>query len=219
MSVLALEKVNYAYEKAVRKLLENVSIEFEAGRFYAILGGSGAGKSTLLGLLAGLDVPTGGRILCNGKDILEEGLPRHRKRNVSLVFQNYNLIDYLTPLENLRLVKRDADAKVLETMGLEKEEINRNVMKLSGGQQQRVAIGRALVSDAPIILADEPTGNLDPETSVGIMKLLDRINRTETTVIMATHDSSIVDQMRRRVLELRKGELVRDQAKGVYGVN
>ena len=86
MSVLALEKVNYAYEKAVRKLLENVSIEFEAGRFYAILGGSGAGKSTLLGLLAGLDVPTGGRILCNGKDILEEGLPRHRKRNVSLVF-------------------------------------------------------------------------------------------------------------------------------------
>ena len=97
MSVLALEKVNYAYEKMARKLLENVTIEFEEGKFYAILGGSGAGKSTLLGLLAGLDVPTSGKILCNGKDISEEGLPKHRKRNVSLVFQNYNLIDYLTP--------------------------------------------------------------------------------------------------------------------------
>ena len=149
MSVLALEKVNYAYEKMARKLLENVTIEFEGGKFYAILGGSGAGKSTLLGLLAGLDVPTSGKILCNGKDISEEGLPKHRKRNVSLVFQNYNLIDYLTPLENLRLVNHRADAGVLEKMGLEKEEINRNVMKLSGGQQQRVAIGRALVSDAP----------------------------------------------------------------------
>ena len=98
-----------------------------------------------------------GKILCNGKDISEEGLPKHRKRNVSLVFQNYNLIDYLTPLENLRLVNHRADAGVLEKMGLEKEEINRNVMKLSGGQQQRVAIGQALVSDAPVILADEPT--------------------------------------------------------------
>ena len=172
MSVLALEKVNYAYEKMARKLLENVTIEFEEGKFYAILGGSGAGKSTLLGLLAGLDIPTSGKILCNGKDISEEGLPKHRKRNVSLVFQNYNLIDYLTPLENLRLVNHRADAGVLEKMGLEKEEINRNVMKLSGGQQQRVAIGRALVSDAPVILADEPTGNLDEDTASDIIDIL-----------------------------------------------
>ena len=208
MSVLALEKVNYAYEKAVRKLLENVSIEFEAGRFYAILGGSGAGKSTLLGLLAGLVVPTGGRILCNGMDILEEGLPRHRKRNVSLVFQNYNLIDYLTPLENLRLVKRDADAKVLETMGLEKEEINRNVMKLSGGQQQRVAIGRALVSDAPIILADEPTGNLDEDTAGDIIDILKAAAHDEGKCVIVVTHSKQVAKAADVVLRLRNRKLV-----------
>ena len=188
--------------------MKNVSIEFEAGRFYAILGGSGAGKSTLLGLLAGLDVPTGGRILCNGKDILEEGLPRHRKRNVSLVFQNYNLIDYLTPLENLRLVKRDADAKVLETMGLEKEEINRNVMKLSGGQQQRVAIGRALVSDAPIILADEPTGNLDEDTAGDIIDILKAAAHDEGKCVIVVTHSKQVAKAADVVLRLRNRKLV-----------
>ena len=200
MSVLALEKVNYAYEKMARKLLENVTIEFEGGKFYAILGGSGAGKSTLLGLLAGLDVPTSGKILCNGKDISEEGLPKHRKRNVSLVFQNYNLIDYLTPLENLRLVNHRADAGVLEKMGLEKEEINRNVMKLSGGQQQRVAIGRALVSDAPVILADEPTGNLDYDTASHIID-------KGKCVIVVTHSKQVA-KAADVVLRLRNRKLV-----------
>ena len=195
MSVLALEKVNYAYEKMARKLLENVTIEFEEGKFYAILGGSGAGKSTLLGLLAGLDIPTSGKILCNGKDISEEGLPKHRKRNVSLVFQNYNLIDYLTPLENLRLVNHRADAGVLEKMGLEKEEINRNVMKLSGGQQQRVAIGRALVSHAPIILADEPTGNLDETTAADIIDILRRAaHENDKCVIVVTHSKQLAKE-------------------------
>ena len=206
MSVLALEKVNYAYEKMARKLLENVTLEFEEGKFYAILGGSGAGKSTLLGLLAGLDVPTSGKILCNGKDISEEGLPKHRKRNVSLVFQNYNLIDYLTPLENLRLVNHRADAGVLEKMGLEKEEINRNVMKLSGGQQQRVAIGRALVSDAPVILADEPTGNLDEDTDI-IDILKTAAHDKGKCVIVVTHSKQVA-KAADVVLRLRNRKLV-----------
>jgi len=207
MSVLALEKVNYAYEKMARKLLENVTIEFEEGKFYAILGGSGAGKSTLLGLLAGLDIPTSGKILCNGKDISEEGLPKHRKRNVSLVFQNYNLIDYLTPLENLRLVNHRADAGVLEKMGLEKEEINRNVMKLSGGQQQRVAIGRALVSDAPVILADEPTGNLDEDTASDIIDILKTAAHDKgKCVIVVTHSPQVAEAAD-TVLELSHGKL------------
>ena len=208
MSVLALEKVNYAYEKMARKLLENVTIEFEEGKFYAILGGSGAGKSTLLGLLAGLDVPTSGKILCNGKDISEEGLPKHRKRNVSLVFQNYNLIDYLTPLENLRLVNHRADAEVLERMGLEKEEINRNVMKLSGGQQQRVAIGRALVSDAPVILADEPTGNLDEDTAKDIIDILRTAAHDERKCVIVVTHSKQVSRAADVVLRLRNRKLV-----------
>ena len=208
MSVLALEKVNYAYEKMARKLLENVTIAFEEGKFYAILGGSGAGKSTLLGLLAGLDIPTSGKILCNGKDISEEGLPKHRKRNVSLVFQNYNLIDYLTPLENLRLVNHRADAGVLEKMGLEKEEINRNVMKLSGGQQQRVAIGRALVSDAPVILADEPTGNLDEDTASDIIDILRTAAHDEKKCVIVVTHSKQVAKAADVVLRLRNRKLV-----------
>ena len=208
MSVLALEKVNYAYDKMARKLLENVTLEFEEGKFYAILGGSGAGKSTLLGLLAGLDIPTSGKILCNGKDISEEGLPKHRKRNVSLVFQNYNLIDYLTPLENLRLVNHRADARVLEKMGLEKEEINRNVMKLSGGQQQRVAIGRALVSDAPVILADEPTGNLDEDTASDIIDILKTAAHDKGKCVIVVTHSKQVAKAADVVLRLRNRKLV-----------
>ncbi len=208
MSVLALDKVDYAYDKASRKLLQGVSLDFEKGKFYAILGGSGAGKSTLLGLLAGLDVPTSGRVLCDGKDIAEEGLSKHRKRNVSLVFQNYNLIDYLTPLENLRLVKHSADAGVLEAMGLEQEEINRNVMKLSGGQQQRVAIGRALVSDAPVILADEPTGNLDEDTADDIIAILqDAAHEKDKCVVVVTHSKQVA-RAADIVLRLRQRKLV-----------
>ena len=208
MSVLALEKVNYAYDKMARKLLENVTLEFEEGKFWAILGGPGAGKSPLLGLLAGLDVPTSGKILCNGKDISEEGLPKHRKRNVSLVFQNYNLIDYLTPLENLRLVNHRADARVLEKMGLEKEEINRNVMKLSGGQQQRVAIGRALVSDAPVILADEPTGNLDEDTASDIIDILKTAAHDKGKCVIVVTHSKQVAKAADVVLRLRNRKLV-----------
>ena len=208
MSVLALEKVNYAYEKMARKLLENVTIEFEGGKFYAILGGSGAGKSTLLGLLAGLDIPTSGKILCNGKDISEEGLPKHRKRNVSLVFQNYNLIDYLTPLENLRLVNHRADAGVLEKMGLEKEEINRNVMKLSGGQQQRVAIVRAIATNPELLLLDEITASLDPEIVREVLDVVLELAADGMTMLIVTHEMPFARAIADRVVLMDAGRIV-----------
>ena len=133
--------------------------------FYSIIGQSGTGKSTLLSLLAGLDNPKKGQVLFDGEDIQTKGSSYHRKHHVSLVFQNYNLIDYLTPLENVRLVNKQAGKEILLELGLDETQIKRNVLQLSGGQQQRVAIARALVSEAPVILADEPTGNLDEQTA------------------------------------------------------
>lgn len=169
MSILKIKNVSYSYENRKEKVLRNLNVEFEEGKFYAIVGKSGAGKSTLLSLLAGLDTPTSGEILFNNQDISEKGYNYHRSHQISLVFQNYNLIDYLTPLENLKLVSSKANKDILLQLGLEEEQIKRNIMKLSGGQQQRVAIARALVSEAPIILADEPTGNLDEKTAEDII--------------------------------------------------
>ena len=146
MSILTLRDIIYSYADGTSNVLNGINYQFEKGKFYAIVGSSGAGKSTLLGLLAGLDTPTGGQILFDDEDIAEQGYSHHRKHNISLVFQNYNLIDYLTPLENLKLVNPKATNETLHTMGLDDDHINRNVRKLSGGQQQRVAIGRALVS-------------------------------------------------------------------------
>ena len=167
MSILQLDQIDYTYKGAGAKVLDNVNYEFEKGKFYAILGASGAGKSTMLSLLAGLDAPTAGTVRFDGEDIAKKGYSYHRKHQISLVFQNYNLIDYLTPLENLRLVNSKASTEMLEKLGLDAKEAKRNVLLLSGGQQQRVAIGRALVSQAPVILADEPTGNLDETTAAG----------------------------------------------------
>ena len=172
MSILKIKNVSYSYENKKEKVLRNLNVEFEEGKFYAIVGKSGAGKSTLLSLLAGLDTPTSGEILFNNQDISEKGYNYHRSHQISLVFQNYNLIDYLTPLENLKLVSPKANKDILLQLGLEEEQIKRNIMKLSGGQQQRVAIARALVSEAPIILADEPTGNLDEKTAEDIINIL-----------------------------------------------
>ena len=160
MDILEIKNVTYNYSNSSELVLSSVNQKFEIGKFYAIIGKSGAGKSTLLSLLAGLDKPGKGKILFKGNDIEKDGYSNHRKNNISLVFQNYNLIDYLTPLENVRLVNKNASETILFELGLDKSQINRNVMKLSGGQQQRVAIARALVSEAPIILADEPTGAL-----------------------------------------------------------
>ena len=152
-------------------------------------------RVTLLGLLAGLDTPTGGQILFDDEDIAEQGYSHHRKHNISLVFQNYNLIDYLTPLENLKLVNPKATNETLHAMGLDDDHINRNVMKLSGGQQQRVAIGRALVSSAPIILADEPTGNLDETTAADIIAILRRAtHENDKCVIVVTHSKQLAKE-------------------------
>ena len=170
MSILALNKVNYSYKNG-KSVLSDVSMEFEKGKFYTILGVSGSGKSTLLSLLAGLDEPKSGAVLYNNEDIKIKGYEKHRKNNISLIFQNYNLIDYMTPLENLKIVNPKADKSILNDLGLKDDEINRNVLQLSGGQQQRVAIARTLVADSPVILADEPTGNLDSGTEDEIIEI------------------------------------------------
>ncbi|MGX7111487.1 ABC transporter ATP-binding protein [Gemella cuniculi] len=192
MSILKIKNVSYSYENKKEKVLKNLNVEFEAGKFYAIIGKSGAGKSTLLSLLAGLDTPTSGKILFNDEDIEEKGYSYHRSHQISLVFQSYNLIDYLTPLENLKLVSSSANKDILLQLGLEEDQINRNIMKLSGGQQQRVAIARALVSQAPIILADEPTGNLDENTAEDIIKILkDSAKERNKCVIVVTHSNQL----------------------------
>lgn len=188
MSIMQLENVDFTYGSAAQRVLKNVSYDFEVGTFYAIVGSSGAGKTTMLSLLAGLDAPTNGAVRFDGNDIASTGYTRHRRDQIALVFQNYNLIDYLTPLENLRLVNSKATVEDLTRLGLDAAAAKRNVLALSGGQQQRVAIGRALVSDAPVILADEPTGNLDEETADGVIEILrDAAHQQNKCVIVVTH--------------------------------
>ena len=207
MDILEIKNVTYNYSNSNEKVLYSVNQKFEIGKFYAIIGKSGAGKSTLLSLLAGLDKPQKGQILFKGNDIEKDGYSNHRKNNISLVFQNYNLIDYLTPLENVRLVNRNASETILFELGLDKSQINRNVMKLSGGQQQRVAIARALVSESPIILADEPTGNLDVDTAGEIIDILKKLAKERNKcVIVVTHSKEVANSAD-IILELRDRKL------------
>ena len=214
MSILALNKVNYSYTNG-KKILNNISMEFEKGKFYTILGVSGSGKTTLLSLLAGLDEPQSGKILYNNQDIREKGYENHRKNNVSLIFQNYNLIDYMTPLENLKIVNPKADKTILNELGLKDDEIKRNVLKLSGGQQQRVAIARTLVANSPVILADEPTGNLDSATSHEVLGLLKMVAKQFCqTIILITHDRDIA-QLADRIVHIEDGKIVSDTKEGM----
>lgn len=207
MDILEIKNVTYNYSNSSELVLSKVNQKFEIGKFYAIIGKSGAGKSTLLSLLAGLDKPGKGKILFKGNDIEKDGYSNHRKNNISLVFQNYNLIDYLTPLENVRLVNKNAEETILFELGLDKSQINRNVMKLSGGQQQRVAIARALVSDSPIILADEPTGNLDVDTAGEIIEILKKLAKERNKcVIVVTHSKEVANSAD-IILELRDRKL------------
>lgn len=206
MPILELKNVSYAYEKG-KAVLQNVSGSLETGKMYAILGPSGSGKTTLLSLLGGLDVPTQGKILFDGEDIAAKGLEHHRRNHISLIFQSYNLIDYMTPVENVRLTAKLDAAPILERLGLEQDEITRNVLKLSGGQQQRVAIARALASDAPVILADEPTGNLDADTAEEITAILKESAHTfGKCVVVVTHSGEVAKQAD-VVLEIKRGHL------------
>ena len=208
MNILEIKNVSYSYSSSNEEVLSLVNRGFEQGKFYAIIGKSGTGKSTLLSLLAGLDSPDSGQILFKNNNIEEKGHSYHRKNNISLVFQNYNLIDYLTPLENIRLVNKNASEDILLELGLDKSQTRRNVMKLSGGQQQRVAIARALVSEAPIILADEPTGNLDSKSSSQVVFLLKKINKElGNTILMITHDDEVA-QSAEKILRIEDGKLL-----------
>ena len=207
MTLLQLQDVTYRYKNTAEAVLYQINYHFEPGKFYSIIGESGAGKSTLLSLLAGLDSPVEGSILFQGEDICKKGYSYHRMHHISLVFQNYNLIDYLSPLENIRLVNKKASKDTLLELGLDESQIKRNVLQLSGGQQQRVAIARSLVSEAPVILADEPTGNLDPKTAGDIVELLKSLaQKTVKCVIVVTHSKEVA-QASDITLELKDKKL------------
>ncbi|WP_366180435.1 ATP-binding cassette domain-containing protein [Actinomyces timonensis] len=209
MTTLKLEKVSFIYQDVNKSVLNGVNAEFESGNFYAIIGNSGAGKSTLLGLLAGLDAPSQGKVLIDGEDVAKRGYAHHRQHNVSLVFQNYNLIDYLTPLENVKLVDPKAKIDSLLELGLSEDEAKRNVMKLSGGQQQRVAIARALASKSPVILADEPTGNLDGKTAGEMIEILKRLAHEEGRCVIVVTHSAQLSKKADVVFRLKNRNLVR----------
>ncbi len=206
MNIMELNNIEYAYENK-RKVLKGVSLSVEEGKMYAILGPSGCGKTTLLSLIGGLDSPSNGQILYDGQDIEKMGLSAHRKNNIAFIFQSYNLIDYLTPKENVALTSKLPPLPILERVGLTDEESKRNVLKLSGGQQQRVAIARALASDAKVILADEPTGNLDEDTAADITAILKECaHQMNKCVVIVTHSNELARQAD-VVFRLKKGQL------------
>ena len=224
--MITLENVTKTYRNDVTAL-RDASADIQKGEFVFLVGASGSGKSTFLRLVNREETPEGGTIHVAGKDIgaLSHWKVPYLRRNIGSVFQDFKLLTNKTVYENVafalevigrprHVVKTQVPA-ILELVGLAKK-VGNFPHELSGGEQQRVSIARAFVNRPLILLADEPTGNIDPATSVGIMRLLDRINRTGTTVVMATHDRSIVDTMRRRVIELDRGSIIRDQSRGVY---
>lgn len=226
--MIRFENVTKTYPGAPRPALRDVTVDIEKGEFVFLVGASGSGKSTFLRLLLREERPTSGTIWVAGKDLskLASWKVPALRRQIGCVFQDFRLLPNRTVAGNVAFAlevtgHRRSEIKkvipnVLELVGLEgKGDSYPN--EISGGEQQRVAIARAVVNRPQVLIADEPTGNLDPDTSIGIMKLLDRINRIGTTVVMATHDVAIVDQMRKRVIEIDEGRIVRDQARGVYG--
>lgn len=208
--------------------LEDVSVDIEKGEFVFMVGPSGSGKSTFVRLILKEIEPTKGQIYVAGRDIgqLRRSKVPYLRRNIGCVFQDFKLLPNKTAFENVafalevigrpRYIIRSHVPEVLKIVGLGKKG-DRYPHELSGGEQQRVSIARAFVNHPPLLLADEPTGNIDPATSMGLMKLFNRINRLGTTVVVATHDKEMVDSMRKRVIALEAGRVVRDQARGVYG--
>jgi cell division transport system ATP-binding protein len=226
--VITLDNVSKLYPNTARPALSDVTVSIDKGEFVFLVGSSGSGKSTFLRLLLKEEAPTSGTVHVAGKDLakLSHWKVPALRRQIGCVFQDFRLLPNKTVFQNvafaLQVIGKHRHTiekvvpEVLDLVGLQGKG-GRLPDELSGGEQQRVAIARAFVNKPMILIADEPTGNLDPSTSVGIMKLLDRINRTGTTVVMATHDAVIVDSMRRRVVELDHGKVVRDQTRGVYG--
>ena len=224
--MIRLEHVTKTY-KGEHAALRDANVDIQKGEFVFLVGPSGSGKSTFIRLLNKEETPEEGRIFVAGKDIgeLSSWKVPFLRRNIGCVFQDFKLLLNKNVSENVafalevigrpRHVIQTQVPAILDLVGLA-HKANSLPTELSGGEQQRVSIARAFVNRPLILLADEPTGNLDPATSVGIMRLLDRINKTGTTVVMATHDRGIVDTMRRRVIELDRGSIVRDQARGVY---
>ncbi|MFC5281189.1 cell division ATP-binding protein FtsE [Arcanobacterium canis] len=226
--MITFENVTKVYQKGAAPALNQVSLNIDRGDFVFLVGASGSGKSTMLSLVVAEERATSGTVHVLGKDLagLSARKVPHLRRQIGTVFQDFRLLPDMNVFDNVALAMkvtgkpRHAIAKqvpqVLELVGLDGKE-KRRMHELSGGERQRVAIARAMVNRPDLLLADEPTGNLDRHTSLGIMRLLDRINRQGTTVVMATHDQEIVNQMRKRVIELVDGKVVRDQERGVYG--
>ena len=220
-AILELENLNYSYIDGgyERQILQDLSYSFEAEQFYTVLGPSGSGKTTLLSLVAGLDTPKSGRILFEGKDITEIGLHKYRRNDISIVFQQYNLISYLTALENVMLAMSETDNELpkdrknvaynlLERFGIVASKADRLVNQLSGGEQQRVAIARALGMETKVLLADEPTGNLDTKNTQAIVEILKELAHKEGyCVVVVTHNEKIGFEAD-RLLRLRDGEIV-----------
>lgn len=226
--MITFENVTKVYKRGARPALDQVSLTIERGEFVFLVGTSGSGKSTMLSLMLREERATDGKILVLGKDLgkLSRWKVPQLRRQLGVVFQDFRLLENKTVYDNVAIALqvigkprhqiKKVVPEVLQMVGLGGKD-KRLPHELSGGEQQRVAIARAMVNRPPILLADEPTGNLDPATSLGIMRLLDRINRAGTTVVMATHDEEIVNQMRKRVIELDEGRIIRDQDRGIYG--
>ena len=227
--MITFDNVSKSYRTSTRPALQNISAEIEKGEFVFLIGPSGSGKSTFLQLVVREEVLDSGDLHVAGfhvNALKDKEVPKLRQR-IGYVFQDFRLLQKKTVFENVAFAlevigKKRPDIEklvpaALETVGLQGKE-NRFPHELSGGEQQRVAIARASVNRPLVLLADEPTGNLDPDTSAEIMNLLNRINQQGTTVVMSTHDDVAVDSMRKRIIELHNGELVRDDARGMYGV-